>query len=729
LHARGTSAKAPRAFRRVILARPKRRKTYLDRFRCVFVNRFLDNIRLNIDGKEIEVQNGATVLTAALGAGIYIPHLCHHPDLRPVGTCGLCVVDVEGMEEPCVSCTTPAADGMVVKTRTDRIERSRRQSMESLLVDHPSECLECSQYLHCELQSVKQYLGMTELLSVPRRSSPIPVNTSNPLFVHDFSRCIRCGRCVRACNELRGAGVLQMKEEGGETRISIPDGKSLSDAGCRFCGACVEVCPTGAMRDKEDLIKGKKRGAALVPCKHACPAEIDVPRYLRFICERRFAEAAAVIREKVPFPMVLGNVCHHPCEDVCRRAQVNEPVSIRDLKRFASEADHERLWAKNGRRNPPNGKRVAVVGAGPAGLTAAYYLSGLGHGVTVFEALPFAGGMMRFGIPEIRLPRDVLEREIREIEKAGVEIRTSARIEHLDGLMEEEGYDAVLVAAGAHRGHRLHIPGKDLDGVLVGLDFLREVNLGKKVEVGERVLVLGGGNVAIDCGRAALRAGAKEVHVVCLEKSDGMPAVPEEIEEGEKEGIVIHPSRTCSKILGETGRVTGVEWLEVESFSLDEDGKAQVDTVEGTEHIFQADTVIFAVGQSPDIPDGFDLRQDERHRVEVDPYTLETSRQSVFAAGDAVTGTSWVVQAIASGRKAAAALDRYLGGNGELDERLAPLEKPEPWLGPCEGFAGLTRARDWTDGFDERSAQAESSRCLRCDLRLRITPVKFWGEY
>jgi len=686
-------------------------------------------IRFTIDEKEIESSPGKTVLEAALEAGIYIPHLCHHPDLRPVGTCGLCVVDVEGRGDPCVSCTTSAEEGMVVKTKSERIDLLRRKAMESLLVDHPSECLECSRYLHCELQSVKQFLGMTEVLSVPRRIRPILINTSNPLFVHDFARCIRCGRCVRACNELRGAGVLELKEEGGERRISIPDDKTLARAGCRFCGACVEVCPTGAMRDKEELVRGKKRGPALVPCKYTCPSEIDVPRYIRFIRKKRYAEAAAVIREKVPFPKVLGHVCHHPCESVCRRAEVNEAVSIRELKLFAVENDRELLWEKNARRDAPTGKRVAVIGAGPAGLTAAYYLAKQGHGVTVFETLPFAGGMMRFGIPEYRLPRDVLESEIREIEKAGVEIRTNVRIESLDVLMKEQGYRAVVVAVGAHKSYRLPIPGKDLDGVWAGIDFLREVNLGKRVEVGETVLVVGGGNVALDCGRAAHRAGAKEVHIVCLEARDSMPAVQEEIEASEKEGILIHPSRTCTRVLSESVRITGVECLEVESFSLDDDGKAQVETIEGSEHVFPADTVIFAVGQTPDIPVGFGLEQDERHRIEIDSHTLETSREGVFAAGDGLTGTSWVIEAIGSGRKAAAAVDRYLGGSGDIDEHLAPKEEPDPWLGPCEEFAGLTRGKEWTTGLDERSAQAESSRCLRCDLRLRIRPVKFWGEY
>ncbi|MEW6666185.1 MAG: FAD-dependent oxidoreductase [Thermodesulfobacteriota bacterium] len=703
----------------------------------------METIRLNIDGNQIETTKDKTVLVAALEAGIYVPHLCHHPDLRPVGTCRLCVVDVEGMEEPCVSCTTPAADGMVVKTKTDRIDRMRRQAMESLLVDHPSECLECSQYLRCELQSVKQYLGMTEHLSVERRIRPIPLSTENPLFVHDFARCIRCGRCVRACNELRGAGVLQLEEAEGETRVSIQRGKSLAEAGCRFCGACVEVCPTGAMRDKEELVKGKRRTLALVPCRYTCPAGIDVPRYLRFIRERKFSEAAAVIREKVPFPKVLGYVCHHPCEPVCRRGQVNEAISIRDLKRFAAEKNTERLWEKHIRKAPPTGKRMAVVGSGPAGLTAAYYLARLGHGVTVFEALPFAGGMMRFGIPDYRLPRDVLESEIREIQKAGVEIRTHARIESLDELTVQQGYDAVLVAVGAHVGQKVPVPGADREGVWAGLDLLRDVNLGKDVKVGERVVVLGGGNVALDCARVALRLGAGEVAVACLESRDRMPATPEETAEGEEEGIVFHPSQAATRIIGNDGRIAGVECVDVASFEFDEEGRVRVEPVEGTEHVLPAVTVIFAVGQRPEVPETFRLETNERGHIHVGDNGGATSRGGVFAAGDAMSGAGSVIAAIVSGREAATAVDRYLGGQGEIDETLAPVEAPGAWMGreedfprrhrsmtPCAGVGTrLSSFQKVLETLDEQAAVDEAGRCLQCDLRLRITPVKFWGEY
>jgi NADPH-dependent glutamate synthase beta subunit-like oxidoreductase/ferredoxin len=699
-------------------------------------------IRLKIDGRDMETEKGRTVLEAALDAGIYIPHLCHHPDLTPVGGCGLCLVEIEGMQGLPTSCTISAEEGMRVKTKTPQVDQMRRLAMELMLSGHPPECTVCSQYLNCELQSVKQYIGTAEELRVRRRSKPFAANTANPLFIHDPGRCILCGRCVRACHDLRGVDVLSFMKKGQEAYIGTGSDSSLADAGCRFCGACVEVCPTGALRDKEELTRGKSRRAARVPCRYTCPAEIDIPRYVRLIGEKKYSEATAVIREKVPFPKVLGYVCNHPCEVVCRRGEVNEPISIKELKRFAAEQDDAELWAKSFHNAEPTGKRVAIVGSGPAGLTAAYHLSKLGHAVTVFEALPFPGGMMRIGIPEYRVPRDVLEEEIRQIESMGVEIRTNSRVDSLDSLFEK-GYDAILVAVGTHEGQKLPIPGADQDGVLVSMDLLRDVNFGKTVKVGKKVLVLGGGNVAFDCARVARRLGADEVHLACLEPRDKMVATSDEISEGEEEGIVIHPSRTFTRILTNNGRVMGVECLKVDSFEFDEEGKAQINVIEGSEHLLPADTVIFAIGQRPQIPERFTLVTGRGNRIEVDSYTFQTSKEGVYAVGDAVTGTTSVVEAIASGRNGAIVVDRYLGGSGEIDEVLVPVEKPEPGLGRREGFAQETRVenprlapRERVISFcqiardlDEKAAVAESHRCLQCDLRLKITPVKFWGDY
>ena len=698
-------------------------------------------ITLNIDGRAVDAQPGASVLDAALGAGIYVPHLCDHPDLPPYGVCRLCVVEIDGVDGLPASCVTPAADGMVVRTQSEQISRSQRMAMELLLAGHPVDCGTCQKYLNCELQSLKQHLGVEES-RVKRRAKLLPVNSSNPLFVHDPNKCVLCGRCVRACWELRDVGVLYYKKAGKEFRIYTSDDVPLAEAGCRFCGACAEVCPTGAIQDKEELIKGDNRKAALVPCKSTCPAEIDVPRYVRFIKDGDYSAATAVIREKVPFPWVLGYVCDHPCETECRRGEMNEPISIRELKRFAAEHDDDGTWREKITPDPSTGKRVAVIGSGPAGLTAAYYLRLQGHEVTVFESLPGAGGMLRYGIPEYRLPRDVIEREIREIEGAGVSIETDTRIESIDELFER-GYDGVIVSVGTHKGQKLRIPGANSEGTLVSTDFLRDVNLGKQVAVGKRVVVLGGGNVAFDCARAARRLGADEVSMACLECREEMPAGSDEIQQGEEEGLIIRPSHTSTRILSQDGRVTGVEFLDVASCYFDEDNVPQIEVIDDSKHVVEADTVIFAIGQSPEIPEAFDIDKTDRDLIDLDPFTSSTNREGVYAAGDAVTGTASVIKAIASGRKAAIALDKFLGGNGRIDRKLAPHVEPQRCLGPGQGFAAMSRAPDScvipeervtsfcvvAEGMEEDTASHESSRCLQCDLRLKIKAVEFWGSY
>ena len=700
-------------------------------------------IKLKIDGKEVEARPGTTVLNAALGAGIYIPHLCDHPDLKPAGACRLCLVELEGMEGVHASCHLRATEGIEVRTATPRILHLRRMAMELLLADHPEECSTCTKYLNCELQSLKQFTGVSEHLSVRRRPKRIPPDVSHPLFNYDFERCINCGRCVRACNELRGAEVLKFVHHGEENSAGIAVGQSWEEAGCRFCGACVEVCPTAAIMDKPELVKGKKRRDALVPCRANCPAEIDTMRYVRYLGEGKIAEAAAVIREKVPLPLILGYVCVHPCEDVCRRKQVNNsPISLRELKRFAIEHDTLQIWKQKARHESSTGKRVAVVGSGPAGLTAAYYLAKLGHEAVIFEELPEPGGMLRYGIPEYRLPREVIAREIEEICEAGVEIRTGTKIESLSALIDDEDFDAVVVAAGAHKGGKLRIPGKDLPEVYDAISFLRSVNLGKPYKIGKRLAVIGGGSVAFDCARVARRLGAEEIHVACLEPRDKMLAAQEEIDEGVEEGIVLHPSHGFYRILDEAGHVTGIECRDVATFAFEE-GKLQVEYVHGSEHVIQADTVIFAIGQKPEIPEDFDVELTSRGLIEVDEYTLETSEDGIFAAGDVVMGTASVIKAIASARRTASAVDKYLGGNGNIEEKLAPDNVWDPWIGKAGDFASqqrqlpvladpAERVQNFCvidNGFNEKTAMAEAGRCLNCNLRLKISPVKFWGDY
>jgi formate dehydrogenase beta subunit len=698
-------------------------------------------VKLTIDGKEVEAEKGTSVLEAALAAGIYIPHLCHHPDLAPIGACGLCIVDIEGIEGHPKSCITPAEDGMIVSTKTPATEKIRRLALELMLAGHPDDCGTCEKYLNCELQSLKQYLGCEEL-SVRKRSRLLPVKLDNPLFVHDPNKCVVCGRCVRACQELRGVGVLFYQKKGRETLTGTAADLPLAEAGCRFCGACAEVCPTGAIQDKDESARGKNRKTVLVPCRYSCPAEIDVPRYVRYVKNGDYAAAAAVIREKVPLPGVLGYVCDHVCEEKCRRGEINEAVTIRELKRFAAEHDKQRIWEKNSGEKPATGKKTAVIGSGPAGLTAAYYLVRQGHAATVFEASPQAGGMMRYGIPEYRLPRQVLESEINDIIKYGVEIKTSTHIESLDGLFQE-GFDAVLVTIGTQQGQKLPVPGADGEGVLIGVDFLQEVNTGNRVALGEKVLVLGGGNVAFDCARVARRLGAGQVSLACIECREEMPATEDEISQGEEEGINIYPANNVKQILSQGGRITGAEFLDVVSCSFDEDKNLHIEVTENTEHVIEADTVIFAIGQRPVIPADYDIETRANNLINIDEYSWSTSREGVFAAGDAVSGTSSVIKAIASGRKAATAIDQFLGGNGIIDEKLTPPEEPEKCLGYEEGFAFIKRserenipAAERLRGFDkvitdmdEAVATCEARRCLQCDLRLKITSVKFWGSY
>jgi len=700
----------------------------------------LEKIKISIDGQDIETQEGKNVLEVSLAAGIYIPHLCYHTDFSPLGACRLCIVEVEGEDGLLTSCNTPAVNGMNIRTKTDEIDHLRRLAMELILAGHPPDCGTCIKYLNCELQSLKQYL-LTEETRFRRRSKLFVPNDDNPLFVFNPNKCVLCGRCVRACAELRGLGVLNYRERRKETYIGTDSDLLLAESGCRFCGACAEVCPTGAIMDREELTEGKKRKAALIPCRYICPAEIDVPRYLRFIREKDYSAAIAVIREKVPFPKVLGYVCDHPCENVCRRGEVNQSISIRELKRFAAEHDTERLWWQKSIKEPSTSSKVAIIGSGPAGLTAAYYLAMKGHEVTVFESLPIAGGMMRFGIPEYRLPRNVLEAEISDIVNMGVEIQTNMRIESIDQLFEQ-GYNAILVAIGTHRGQKLSIPGIDNVGVLTGIDFLRDINQGSRTNIGEKVVVLGGGNVAFDCARAARRLGAAQVSIVCLESRETMPASTDEIKEGEEEGIDIHPSKSVTRILDEEGNVKGVECVDLESFCFDENNNPQIEICENSQHVIEADTVISAIGQYPDIPEGFGLEPTDKHLLELDEYTLCTSREGVFAAGDAVNGTSSLIKAIASGRKSAIVMDRFLGGSGSIGEIVAPQSEPNKCLEPVEGFAELKRVESFcvsaeerlksfglvTCNMDEKMAEYESGRCLQCDLRLTITPVKFWGE-
>ena len=735
-------------------------------------------VKLKIDNKEVEGEKGKTVLQAAQSAGIYIPALCAHPDLPPAPGlkassviylggkpyhssgpsmefqgCRLCLVEVEGMKDVPTSCNLPAAEGMVVHTNTPRVQELRRENLKGILLKHPHACLTCKQREgcspfescpnsiplkerccsklgYCELQAVVEFIGLKE--SIPRYVfKDLPIKKDEPLFTQDYNLCIGCTRCVRVCKDLRGIGALGFIVRDGEV-IAGPIASSLRESGCKFCGACVEVCPTGALLDLN--IKRSEREAALIPCSNACPAGIDVPWYVRLTAEGKFAEAVAVVREKVPFPRVLGRVCFHPCEGVCRRGQLNQPIAICALKRFIAEQDTSQ-WQTKTRKASPTGKKVAIVGSGPAGLTAAYYLAKLGHYATVFEALPQPGGMMQVGIPRYRLPQEVLDSEIEGIKSIGVEIKTNSKVESLDDL-KQQGFDAIFLAIGAHQGVKMGVPGEESPGVIECISFLKDVSQGKKVKLGDRVAVVGGGNAAIDAARTARRLGAKEVIIIYRRSRQEMPANPEEVEAALEEGIKILFLAAPTKITKD-GHTLVLECQRMELGEPDASGRKRPVPIKGSEFNIACDTIIAAIGQVPAIPSGFGLEPLGGGTLKVNSETLATGIDSVFAGGDVATGPASVIKAIAAGRKAASSIDKYLGGSGDISEVLAEPTEASPWYGRDESFANRHRERqphlvverrlsDFSEvelGFPKQRASEEAARCLRCDLRLEITPV------
>lgn len=695
-------------------------------------------MKLKIDGKEVTVRDGMTVLEAALESGIYIPHICKHPDLEAIGGCRLCVVEIDGKDDIMPSCKVKVEEGMNVLIHSEKAIITRKMALELILATHPADCTGCPKYGNCELQSIYQYLGVSPE-GWKMKSRAVPNNTSNPLIDHSFTRCIRCGRCVRACQELRGVNVLDYRKRKDGIRIGTLNDMSLEDAGCRFCGACVEVCPTGAITDTINLKdEGFSQKEGIVPCRAACPSHTDVPRYIRYIKQGEYGKATAVIREKVPFPEVLGSICNHICEDHCKRTEFENPISICKLKKAASSRD-DGMWKGKGFHMEPTGKKVAIVGSGPAGMTAAYFLAKKGHEVTVYEASERPGGQMSYGIPAYRLSNDIVEKEIQFILEEGVTLKTQHKVNNPQKLLKE-GADAVLIATGSHEGIKIPIEGHDLKHVFVNTDFLRSVRENAPLNIKERVMILGGGNVAYDCARTCIRLGAKEVHIACLENESQMTASHEEIEEGKAEGILLHHSSSFLRITG-IDHAEGVELQHVKSFKFSE-GKAIIDLVEGSNHIIPVDSVIFAVGQRPKETQSMGLELYRGAYIKTNKSLL-TSEAGIYAAGDVVTGTISVVEACAQGRTSAVSIDLYLGGDGDITEKLVDLETPQPWIGRIDNFTKLNRTtielvtpelRKNTFNMVEKTltpetATCEAERCLQCDLRLQINKPKLWNEF
>ncbi len=505
------------------------------------------------------------------------------------------------------------------------------------------------------------------------------------------------------------------------------------------------------------------------PCMAACPVHTEAGRYVALIAEGKYREAYHVARRPNPFASICGRICAAPCEPACRRASLDQPISIRALKRFVCERygvesliDLEKLKEVFGKSVQKNGVKVAIIGAGPAGLSCAHDLALLGYEVTVFEAQSVAGGMLRLGVPEYRLPRELIRLEINAILSLGVELRLNSAVGRDFSIsdLKERGYQAVFVAIGSHKSRDLQIGGVDLDGVFRAVDFLLNMNLGYRVELGNKVIVIGGGNVAfdvartaarqervavgqvtelaeaLDVARSAVRFGAKEVHMVCLEDWDEMPAAKDEIEQAIEERIQIHPRKGPSNIIGREGKVVGFETIDCVSV-FDQEGRFNPRFAPGTEKIMEADTVIMAIGQTSDLswisPDD-GIQVTPRNTIQVEPATLATTAPGIFAGGDVSFGPRNAIDAVANGKKGARSIHRYLTGRevGDIELDLAEREVeiivrttatyrrnwgyekvkrvPIPTL-PIDRRIGVAQVEL---GYNEEEARHEATRCLHC---------------
>ncbi|MCK4478809.1 FAD-dependent oxidoreductase [Candidatus Bathyarchaeota archaeon] len=408
-----------------------------------------------------------------------------------------------------------------------------------------------------------------------------------------------------------------------------------------------------------------KNKLRLPPCRAACPADVNVQGYIALIQQGKFRESVELIRKSMPFPAICGRVCFSPCQDACIRKEIDKPVGIRYLKRLAADIEREQGRIKANPIPKIHIEKVAIIGAGPAGLSAAYELAKLGYPISVFELMPEAGGMMRYGIPDHRLRKYVVSNEIAYIQDLGVEIKTGIKFGkdvQLDTL-RNNGYKAVFVAIGMQLSLKLRIPGEDLEGVFHAVEFLRDVSKGKSFDIREKVVVIGGGNSAIDAARTSLRLGAKDVTILYRRSRKEMPALPYEIEAAKKEGVKFQFLVAPRQIIGERRRVKTVECLRMELGEPDASGRRRPVPIQGSEHTYDVDTVIPAIGQLAETSSLPSILLDERGRlISVDPLTLETKISGVFAGGEITTGPASVIEAIGAGKQAAVSIDRYLNG-------------------------------------------------------------------
>ncbi|MEW6026045.1 MAG: FAD-dependent oxidoreductase [Planctomycetota bacterium] len=762
--------------------------------------------KIRINSQEIDAQEGQSVLKSALSAGIYIPHLCSHPDLEPIADsemslrdkllsdliyqgnnstlnaprstlndlgCKLCLVEIKGIDGLQKSCGTIVADGMEIVTESERIKQARQENLAKTLTSHPHSCLTCAQsegcsltqcssnvpqnerccpkFGRCELQKISKYIGIHP--STPRYiPKEIPIIETDPLFKRDYNLCIGCLRCVRACRNLKGIDALGFVINNDQ--IAVGSHKpSLMDSGCKFCGACVEVCPTGALMDKITVSSDRRK--SLVPCSGACPVGMDAPNYIRLIKEGKTDKASEVISHKVPFPGVLGLVCFHPCEENCRRKDISEPISICALKRYATDSVSRSAGQPVGQLTDRQVDRqtgrqaVAVVGGGPAGLTAAYYLAQKGYPVTVFEAEPEIGGMMRYALPEYRLPLSVLKNDLKKItEHPNITIKTNSRLgrDFTIDTLKKDGFKSILLAIGAQSPKK--ILDKTTAPVLWGIELLKDIRHGKTAPSqfkGKNILVIGGGNVAIDAALSAKRLGAQGVQMACLESRDEMPAHEWEIQQAVDEGIILN----CSwgpKGISQSDKDISIDFQQCTSV-FDNAGKFNPSFNANVCKTLDADIVIITIGQAPNTEELKDEKTEKQialnqnGTVKTDENSLLTNIENVFACGEAAHNPASIIESIADGRKAAESIDKFLGGDGVIDKPL-DIPKANPYFGRDEKFSRYKRVampclalkerennfNTVETGLNDKQAKEEAGRCLQCDLRLNISPVIFPPE-
>ncbi|QXM06553.1 NAD(P)-binding protein [Crassaminicella indica] len=565
-------------------------------------------VRLNINGKEIIAHSGQTILEVAKENGIEIPTLCYDERVEIYGSCGLCVVEVEGIPKLLRACATKISEGMVVKTNTKRVRGSRKMALELLLSDHVGDC--------------------------------------RP------------------------------------------------------------------------------------PCVLACPANTDCQGYVGLIANGQYKEAIELIKEQIPLPASIGRVCPHPCEDACRRQLVEEPISIAALKSFAADIDLNNAESFMPELKPATGKSIAVIGGGPGGLTCAYYLAKEGHSVTIYEAMPKLGGMLRYGIPQYRLPKEILDQEIALIEKMGVKMLPNTKIgKDIQFEYIKNCYDAVFVSIGAWNSTKLNCPGEDLDGVYGGIHFLRKVATNQPIKIGDRVAIVGGGNTAMDACRTAVRLGAKKVYNIYRRTKLEMPAEEIEIREAEEEGVIFKNLTNPIEIIGESGKVTKIRLQKMKQGEPDASGRRRPIPIEGAEEILEVDAVIVAIGQGTDITGFEGLHLTKKGTIIADEHTYQTNLPGVFAGGDATNkGASIAISAIGEAKKAATVICSYL--EGEINPYKKPfyVERDDLTEEDFKNREKYSRAKmnhlsaeerktnfkEIAKGFTEEQAKKEAMRCLEC---------------